>query len=1300
MSLYRSRVAVVLLAAGGLIGASSAQVASALLRDEDPLPGNPAQFVGSIGSMDTNGAGGWSVEINHDDNLGGTTISSAVGSADGVTPAAVLFSEGVFGLFTQTSWEFDVGLSDAGETAYGPSGNGGPDGGLESAWIDGTGFAIEGEAIVGGPFDGLFWSFASGVEMTDDGVVWWSGGVRSTFDGSTSARGLFNSDDVSDPVIFSGQLLSGLPAPVEGGATIDFDYKVSAQGTNYILQVEMETTGTGVSTTENNVMVISGQGLTLDGGLVREASTVPASVGGLVGESWDNFDYMGVNEFGDFLFTGDTDAATSEDEFVCVNGQIVLREGEMTTDGFVVSGAMENGDLNENGDWAVVWDIDDPVDGNIEALIVNGAVVLAELDEVDWDNDGAIDAGVVISASTGFSGIRSLRLGDRDPVSGDVTVYFTAETSDNGGSNEEGFYALTVATTPGAAGDVAINVTDSPDPLLSIPGSITYTVAVRNNSPAALTGVITTTTLDGGLAFNAGASDPIAVDGGGGTVTAMIGAMAPNEVVVFDVVADAAAAGSFTTTTTVAANEADSVPGNNSATNMTAGGASADLAITITDSPDPVTDLSGMITYTVTVDSIGPSDATGVTVDLTLDPTTTFNAPLSDPLAVDNGGGMISVALGSVPAFTSADFDIVVDVSTQTLVSIGGSVSGLESDPNPADNSTSEDTNVELFADLTVSISDAPDPLIPSGGDIVYTVTTTNNGPSDATGVATTLTLDGTTVFTTAAAPGIHDGSPAGGDVSAAIGSLASGASNVFTVTVNAPTAGRLAASAVVTGSANETDDDPGNNTGGANTLVLDNTDGFATGVYSNVSSLANADVPGVAGAKFGTGFDRLYISPDGGSYIFSADTDLASSTDEVVIVGNTADGTGTVVVQEGTTALDLGDLVGPIETKLSINDAGQYAFATNTDAATSSDEVIVKWDGSMFVTVAREGDFAPPTAALYSTTLASPNIINDGTVWFIADTDGLTDIDQFVLSDDGADAVLQEGVTLVGPALWDAFDTGDLSVDATGANFLVEGDDDGLTASDKIAAFNNTVVIRENEVLAGSGFSEGADAFSPTDYLQVTTTGNWWARGGNNDDQDWVLRNGAVLATTGGPIFAGATESFDDGSFASTFFLFAESSTGDFIIGGATDSGDSSADTVVVLNDERLIAREGDPIDLDNNGVFDDNAAIRSFGNDDAIITPDGVVYLVCTMRTGDDNGSNTDIGDAIIRIDTSADGCPCEFSGDPAMVDVQDLLAFLALWFVNDAGADLNGGGVDVTDLLDFLACWFPASTTGVCS
>ncbi len=72
---------------------------------------------------------------------------------------------------------------------------------------------------------------------------------------------------------------------------------------------------------------------------------------------------------------------------------------------------------------------------------------------------------------------------------------------------------------------------------------------------------------------------------------------------------------------------------------------------------------------------------------------------------------------------------------------------------------------------------------------------------------------------------------------------------------------------------------------------------------------------------------------------------------------------------------------------------------------------------------------------------------------------------------------------------------------------------------------------------------------------------------------------------------------------------------------------------------------------------------------------------------------------GDGDTSAMADACGCLCEFDDDPTGVDIQDLLAFLALWIVNDSEANINGGFVDVTDLLDFLCCWFPASAGTPC-
>jgi len=91
--------------------------------------------------------------------------------------------------------------------------------------------------------------------------------------------------------------------------------------------------------------------------------------------------------------------------------------------GILLSGAMEGGYMNENGDWAVVWDVDTPGEINVEALIVNGELLPMEGEAVDWTGDGVIDPDAIID---GFTGISSLTVGDRG-LDGMFDVYFAAD---------------------------------------------------------------------------------------------------------------------------------------------------------------------------------------------------------------------------------------------------------------------------------------------------------------------------------------------------------------------------------------------------------------------------------------------------------------------------------------------------------------------------------------------------------------------------------------------------------------------------------------------------------------------------------------------------------------------------------------------------------------------------------------------------------------------------------------------------------------------------------------------------------
>jgi hypothetical protein len=131
---------------------------------------------------------------------------------------------------------------------------------------------------------------------------------------------------------------------------------------------------------------------------------------------------VGINEAGDWMITGDTNAATTSDEILMVNGSILHREGGSLPGGGTIGGAIDMGFMNESGDWAVIWDVDTK-----ESLIFNSMRILSVGENVDLTGDGIPEANSVLSD---FTGIATLFMSDRDGSF--VDIYFTADVDVNG----------------------------------------------------------------------------------------------------------------------------------------------------------------------------------------------------------------------------------------------------------------------------------------------------------------------------------------------------------------------------------------------------------------------------------------------------------------------------------------------------------------------------------------------------------------------------------------------------------------------------------------------------------------------------------------------------------------------------------------------------------------------------------------------------------------------------------------------------------------------------------------------------
>lgn len=452
--------------------------------------------------------------------------------------------------------------------------------------------------------------------------------------------------------------------------------------------------------------------------------------------------------------------------------------------------------------------------------------------------------------------------------------------------------------------------------------------------------------------------------------------------------------------------------------------------------------------------------------------------------------------------------------------------------------------------------------------------------------------------------------------------------------------------------------------------------------LLTNIPGVPQAEINGLPGVFFdpGTGstdFDRVYGSPNG-NWILSAFADLDFSEDELLLVN------GVLVQREGTPAnwTTSGELAGLIDTRCDINDSGDYAFANNTNAV-GPDEFIVTNIGGVFGVGAREEDPIPALpGATYGLLLESVNILGNGDLAFSADfVDGTTssnDDDLLILQDT---VIMQEGVTIP-PGLSGAgtdtiqnFDISDYWVTEAGDHWLVQGDTDGNTGLDDVVIVDGAVVLQEGVVIPGSGFANPVDG-SGIFGVHMDNGGNWFARGDNDlSDIDWVVRNGVVIAQTDGPIIDGGTETYSDDIVANPFFIHIGNTNGDYIIGGVTNNPDPLLDGVLVLNSSEVICRESDPIDLDGNGLFDDDVFINTFGNDDLSFADNGTAIIVATAK----DGTGAALGQVVLRIDVGTGSIGSEIcAGLPNSVGAGARLAVSG-----SASAAANDLTFDVTEL-----------------
>ncbi|MFN2545116.1 MAG: sortase [Actinomycetota bacterium] len=382
------------------------------------------------------------------------------------------------------------------------------------------------------------------------------------------------------------------------------------------------------------------------------------------------------------------------------------------------------------------------------------------------------------------------------------TATVTSTAADPNLSNQD----ASDPTVVNGSADLALTNGGSPDPA-SIGDDVTYHLVVTNNGPSDATNVQVSNTLPAGVTFVSATPDQGTCSEFLGTVSCDLGDVANGAQVAIDVVVTATASGTLDDDATVSSPTTDLDNSNNSASaSVQVDPDSADLSLSKTHVGDFSSGTQG--TYDLAVDNNGPDAASGpVTITDTLPAGLSFSSGTGagwNCSATDQDVTCTHAAALANGASSQVSLVVDVDPAAEPGVTNTATVSSTTGDPDPSNDSASDPTVVAPSADLSITNVDSPDP-VGMGSDITYTLTITNNGPSQAVGVHVDDQLPAGVTYVSAT-PSQGGCSEFLGLVSCNLADLASGATATVDLVVTADQQGTVNDTATVSSSSPDAD--------------------------------------------------------------------------------------------------------------------------------------------------------------------------------------------------------------------------------------------------------------------------------------------------------------------------------------------------------------------------------------------------------------------------------------------------------------------------------------------------------------
>ncbi len=530
----------------------------------------------------------------------------------------------------------------------------------------------------------------------------------------------------------------------------------------------------------------------------------------------------------------------------------------------------------------------------------------------------------------------------------------------------------------------------------------TYALSVSDSGPSDAAGPVTLTdTLPSGESYVSATGSGWSCGASSGAVTCthegsiVAGAGASVVTLTVDLASDVLSQ-SISNTATVSSSTPDPAAGNNTSTTTDTSTTSADLSITKTDDGPFTAGDDGE--YQIVVSNAGPSDAQPTLV-------VTDTLPSGEIYVVASGADWScsdseqvvtcddDVALTAGQSAPTIDLEVAVAASLQSAsVTNDASVSSPTSDPDSGNNSTTDTTTIEKSADLAITKTHDGD--FTAGSDGSYSLSVSNNGPSDA--ALPSVTDDVPSPFTVVSVDGgsAWECGATGNDVSCtAVADLPAGATAAtISVVVSVPSSqGATGVTNTASVSSATGDPDGSNDSSGDPTSIVTAADLTLTKVHQGtftagtdgsylitVENLGPSDAAADLSVSDTLPSTEAYVSGTGSDWTCSASGQEVSCTDPDTLPSGQSAPAITLSVAIASSA------TGEISNSASVSSPTADPVPDNN---TGSDTTTLALSSDLSVTKSHVGDFTAGLDGTYTLGVHNAGPSDSGTGVVVADT-------------------------------------------------------------------------------------------------------------------------------------------------------------------------------------------------------------------------------------------------------------------------------------------------------------------------